>query len=91
MPTQIFERKEMLHIQVNVPFVAALRAPGMRDRHWKRLCEMLDIDVSPNSTTRTLIEEFNLIQYSLQCEEVGSEIPICSVYSVYDLDPGKNL
>ncbi|CAM6109105.1 unnamed protein product [Calypogeia fissa] len=57
--------------QVNVPFVAALRAPGMRDRHWKKLCEMLDFDVSPNFTTRQFNEQLNMIRYTPQCEEIS--------------------
>jgi hypothetical protein len=34
---------------------------------------MLDLDVSPNSTTRRLNEEFDMIHHTPQCEEVGNK------------------
>ncbi|KAL2642110.1 hypothetical protein R1flu_009697 [Riccia fluitans] len=63
-------KKRIAEFQVNVPFIAALRAPGMRDRHWKKLTETLGFEVSPTFTTRKFIT-LKMPQYTPQCEEVS--------------------
>ncbi|KAL3678222.1 hypothetical protein R1sor_021178 [Riccia sorocarpa] len=63
-------KRRIAEFQVNVPFIAALRAPGMRDRHWKRLTDNLGFEVSPTFTTRKFID-LKMPQYTAQCEEVS--------------------
>lgn len=36
--------------QVNIPFIVALRNPGMRDRHWKKLSDILGFEVALSPT-----------------------------------------
>jgi len=52
--------------------IYALRNPGMRDRHWKRLSGLVGFEVActPDFTGRMAIE-LNLPKYIAQCEEVS--------------------
>ncbi|KAG6554406.1 hypothetical protein Mapa_004323 [Marchantia paleacea] len=63
-------KKRITEFQVNVPFIAALRAPGMRDRHWKKLSEMLGFEVCLSFTTRKFIT-LKMPEHTPQCEEIS--------------------
>lgn len=62
---------------MNVPMIYALRNPGMRDRHWKRLSNLVGFEVActPDFTGRMAIE-LNLPKYIAQCEEVTTSNPL---------------
>lgn len=64
-------RKRIMDFNVNVPMIYALRNPGMRDRHWKRLTNLVGFEVvcTPDFSLRTAIN-LNLPKYLAQCEEV---------------------
>ncbi|XP_073386521.1 uncharacterized protein [Physcomitrium patens] len=65
-------RKRIMDFNVNVPMIYALRNPGMRDRHWKRLTNLVGFEVvcTPDFSLRTAIN-LNLPKYLAQCEEVS--------------------
>ena len=69
-----------------MPMIFALRNPGMRDRHWKKLSRMLGFDVvcSTDFTAKSAIE-LKLTNYIAQCEEVSS--PIISVLMMSNILP----
>lgn len=58
-------------MQVHVPMIYALRNPGMRDRHWKKLSDMLGFEVvcNPDFTAKQAIE-LGLTSQIAKCEEV---------------------
>ena len=51
--------------------IYALRNPGMRDRHWKRLSDLVGFEVACTADfTGRFAIELNLTKYIAQCEEV---------------------
>lgn len=58
-------------MQVHVPMIYALRNPGMHDRHWKKLSDMLGFEVvcNPDFTAKQAIE-LGLTSHIAKCEEV---------------------
>lgn len=44
-------KDEMDEFKPNLPLIQALRNPGMRDRHWDRLSDELEMNVHPDSST----------------------------------------
>ncbi|KAH9558616.1 hypothetical protein CY35_06G017100 [Sphagnum magellanicum] len=65
-------KRQIVEFNVHVPMIYALRNPGMRDRHWKKLSDMLGFEVvcNPDFTAKQAIE-LGLTSQIAKCEEVS--------------------
>ncbi|KAI9104654.1 dynein heavy chain and region D6 of dynein motor-domain-containing protein [Phlyctochytrium arcticum] len=77
--TQI--KEEMDEFKPYLPLIQALRNPGMRERHWERLSEDLNMKIRPDaSLTLTDILKMNLLErvetISKVCDNAGKEYSI---------------
>ncbi|EFJ31602.1 hypothetical protein SELMODRAFT_86461 [Selaginella moellendorffii] len=65
-------KKKIESFMVNIPMVTALRNPGMRDRHWKKLSDQLGFEVKPGPTfTVSVALELGLPKYMAVIEDIS--------------------
>ncbi|TPX59753.1 hypothetical protein SpCBS45565_g07659 [Spizellomyces sp. 'palustris'] len=74
-------KDEMDEFKPYLPLIQALRNPGMRDRHWERLSEELNMKIRPDTNlTLTDILKLNLLErvdsIAKVCDTAGKEYSI---------------
>ena len=56
----------------NVPLIATLCNPGIRDRHWKQMSDICGFDITPDPfTTLRKMQKMELDQYMEQFEAIS--------------------
>lgn len=75
-------KKQMDEFKPIMPLVTALRNPGLRDRHWDKICEDLNFEVRPGSSLNALTDVYRLGLMDKEeallkvCESAGKEYAI---------------
>jgi dynein heavy chain len=74
VPKKVAEqvKNKLDKFKLHLPLISILRNPGLRDRHWKAMAEIVGQPIAPDdNTSLTKILDLNLTQYIQQFETIS--------------------
>ena len=67
--------KRLFEFQKKIPIINCFCNPGMRDRHWKRVSDVLGYTINPKETKKTLygLDNQRIMDYKEKLEEISDQ------------------